>query len=105
MDPDVAQVFDALGDGTRRAIVDRLRTGPLAVGVIADDLPVSRPAVSKHLKILKAAGVVTDRQVGTRRLYALDLDALAAARAELDRFWDDALARFGRLAERTEERS
>ena len=82
----------ALADGTRRAIVQRLGHGPLAVGELARHLPVSRPAVSQHLKVLKSAGLVRDRAAGTRRVYQLDPTGLEALRAELDRFWTQALA-------------
>ncbi len=85
-------VWLALADGTRRAIVERLAHGPSAVGELARDLPVSRPAVSQHLKVLKSAGLVRDRAAGTRRVYQLDPTGLAALRADLDRFWTQALA-------------
>ena len=83
-----------LGDPTRRAILERLRGGPLSVAEIARDLPVSRPAVSQHLRVLKEAGLVSERRSGTRRLYRLDLNGLAALRAYLDSFWEEALAAF-----------
>ena len=86
--------WPALGDGTRRAIVERLAHGPLAVGELARDLPVSRPAVSQHLKVLKSAGLVRDRAAGTRRVYQLDPTGLEALRADLDRFWTQALANY-----------
>ena len=86
----------ALADGTRRAIVERLAHGPTAVGELARDLPVSRPAVSQHLKVLKAAGLVRDRPVGTRRVYQLDPTGLEALRADLDRFWAHALATYAK---------
>jgi DNA-binding transcriptional ArsR family regulator len=91
--------LDALGDSTRRAILERLLDGPLAVVDIARKLPVSRPAVSQHLKVLKDAGLVTDRAEGTRRLYAIDRAGLAAVRDYFDRFWDKALDEFRRVAE------
>ena len=84
----------ALADGTRRSIVERLAHGPAAVGELARDLPVSRPAVSQHLKVLKSAGLVRDRAAGTRRVYQLDPTGLEALRAELDRFWAQALAAY-----------
>jgi DNA-binding transcriptional ArsR family regulator len=84
----------ALADGTRRAIVERLAHGPLAVGELARDLPVSRPAVSQHLKVLKSAGLVRDRAAGTRRVYQLDPTGLEALRTELDRFWTQALTNY-----------
>ena len=87
-------VLDALGDRTRRTVLERLREGPLPVVAIARDLPVSRPAVSQHLKVLKDAGLVVDRQEGTRRIYQLDPDGLAELRGYLDHFWDQALAGF-----------
>jgi DNA-binding transcriptional ArsR family regulator len=84
----------ALGDPTRRAIFERLGERPRAVGELADELPVSRPAVSQHLKVLKDAGLVIDRQTGTRRIYQLDPDGVEAMRAYLDRFWSRALTAF-----------
>jgi len=97
------EALDALGDPTRRAIFERLARGPLAVGEIARDLPVSRPAVSQHLKVLKEAGLVVDTQAGNRRLYRVDPHGLEALRGYFDRFWKDALASFKEAAERTEE--
>ena len=96
--PDV--VLDALGDPTRRAIFRSLRGGALAVGRIAGELPVSRPAVSQHLRVLKAAGLVTDRAEGTRRLYRIDPSGLAVLRRELESTWDDVLAAFAAEADR-----
>ena len=84
----------ALGDPTRRAIFELLAEGPTPVGELAARLPVSRPAVSQHLRVLKDAGLVRDRAAGTRRLYQLDPDGVGAMRAYLDRFWDQALADF-----------
>ena len=81
----------ALADGTRRTIFKRLAAGPMAVGELADGLPVSRPAVSQHLKVLKGAGLVQDHAVGTRRLYRVNPKGVAALRAELDVFWVQAL--------------
>ncbi|HEY4117376.1 MAG TPA: metalloregulator ArsR/SmtB family transcription factor [Byssovorax sp.] len=95
--------LDALGDGTRREIFERLARGPMAVGEIASGLTVSRPAVSQHLKVLKEAGLVTDRAEGTRRLYQLDPRGVAALRDYFDRMWDQALAAFAREVERTED--
>jgi DNA-binding transcriptional ArsR family regulator len=80
--------------------MEALRTGPRAVGEIARGMPVSRPAVSQHLKVLKEAGLVTDRADGTRRVYYLDPDGLAALRAWLDQFWDQALLAFQKEAEK-----
>ncbi len=91
--------LDALGDPTRRAILERLRDGPLAVVDIAEKLPVSRPAVSQHLKVLKDVGLVTDHAEGTRRIYAVDRAGLAVIREYFDRFWTKALDEFRRLAE------
>jgi DNA-binding transcriptional ArsR family regulator len=93
-------VLDALGDRTRRAILERLRDGPKPVVEIARDLPVGRPAVSQHLKVLKEAGLVTDRAVGTRRVYEVDQQGLEAAQRYLGSFWSDALSRFRRAAEK-----
>lgn len=94
-----ADPWAALADRTRRTIFKRLADGPCAVGELADGLPVSRPAVSQHLKVLRCAGLVTDRQVGTRRLYQVDPHGVEALRAELDVFWDKALAAFKQLAD------
>ena len=84
----------ALSDPTRRRVFERLKSGPQAVGAIARGLPVSRPAVSQHLRVLKEAGLVTDRPEGTRRVYHIDPQGLGALRAWLDQFWDHALAAF-----------
>jgi DNA-binding transcriptional ArsR family regulator len=92
----------AIGDPTRRAIFELLSEGPTPVGELAARLPISRPAVSQHLAVLKSAGLVSDRAVGTRRLYRLDPDGVAAMRAYLDRFWDQALADFKAVAESAE---
>jgi DNA-binding transcriptional ArsR family regulator len=86
--------LSALGDPTRRAIFERLGQGPRAVGELAGELPVSRPAVSQHLKVLKDAGLVVDRAVGTRRLYQLDPAGIEAMRAYFDTLWNHALAAF-----------
>jgi DNA-binding transcriptional ArsR family regulator len=95
--------WTALGDPTRRAIFEHLLAEPLAVGELARELPVSRPAVSQHLRVLKDAGLVIDRQAGTRRIYRVDPNGIAAMRAELDRFWTQALANFKDIVEETEE--
>ena len=84
----------ALADPTRRRIFERLRSGPQAVGALARKMPVSRPAVSQHLKVLKEAGLVADRPDGTRRVYYIDPDGLGALRAWVDQFWDRALENF-----------
>ena len=91
--------WGALADGTRRAIFKRLASGPMAVGELARELPVSRPAVSQHLKVLKCAGLVVDRAVGTRRVYQVDPKGIEALRAELDIFWDKALHAFKLIAD------
>ncbi len=92
--------WDALGDRTRRTIFTRLARRPCAVGELARDLPVSRPAVSQHLKVLKDAGLVTDRRDGNRRIYEVDPAGLAALRADLDEFWTTALEGFKEAVER-----
>lgn len=92
--------FSALADPTRRAVFERLTLGPRAVGELAHGLTVSRPAVSQHLKILKEAGLVTDRPDGTRRIYQIDPQGLGQIRAWLDQFWDDALDAFQAEVER-----
>jgi DNA-binding transcriptional ArsR family regulator len=89
----------ALGDPTRRAIFELLTAAPAAVGELADRLPVSRPAVSQHLKVLKEAGLVVDSAVGTRRLYRVNPDGVAAIRAYLDQLWDTALDAFKQAVE------
>lgn len=96
-------VLDALGDWTRRQILDALRSGPRSVGELAAQVPVSRPAVSQHLRVLKDAGLVVDRRDGTRRIYSVDPSGLAGIRAYFDSFWDEALERFA--AEARKERA
>ena len=91
--------LQCLSDPTRRRVFERLRSGPLAVGAIAKGLPVTRPAVSQHLKALKDAGLVRDRAEGARRVYYIDPDGLGELRRWLDQFWDDALEAFRREAE------
>lgn len=91
--------LDALGDRTRRAIFEQLAGGPQPVGELARALPVTRPAVSQHLKVLKQAGLVIDRPVGTRRLYQVNPDGVAALRAYFDNFWGGALEAFKTAAE------
>ncbi len=90
----VSNTLAALADPTRRAVFERLAGGPKAVGELARGLPVSRPAVSQHLKVLKTAGLVADRSEGTRRVYFIDPAGLGAIRAWLDQFWDRALEAF-----------
>ena len=95
----------ALGDPTRRSIFELLADGPRSVGELAGQLPVSRPAVSQHLKVLKDAGLVSDRAVGNRRIYRLNPDGLGALRAYLDGFWNKALTAFKDVAEQKEKES
>jgi DNA-binding transcriptional ArsR family regulator len=94
-----ADGWTALGDPTRRAIFERLADRPQAVGELASELPVSRPAVSQHLKVLKDAGLVVDRAAGNRRVYRVDPDGVRALRAQLDRFWNQALATYKEVVE------
>jgi DNA-binding transcriptional ArsR family regulator len=94
--------FSALADPTRRQIFERLARRPRPVGELAEGLPVSRPAVSQHLRVLRDAGLVSDTKVGSRRLYRVDPDGVASMRAYLDRFWGDALAAFERAAKKEE---
>ena len=96
--------IDALADSTRRAVLDELRRGPAPVGEIAARLPVSRPAVSQHLKVLKGARLVSERREGTRRIYSLNREGLGEIRAYLDAFWDDALDAFKTAAESGKEK-
>ena len=98
-----ADAMTALGDPTRRAIFERVGSGPVSVGALAADMPVSRPAVSQHLKVLKEAGLVRDRQAGNRRIYSIDPDGVGALRAYFDRFWTQALGAFKEAAERRDE--
>jgi DNA-binding transcriptional ArsR family regulator len=95
--------WTALGDPTRRAIFERLADRPRAVGELAHELPVSRPAVSQHLKVLKDARLVVDRRAGNRRIYQLDPDGVGALRADLERFWSKALATYKAVVEQTTE--
>ena len=92
----------ALGDPTRRAIFERLAGGPMSVGMIALGLPVSRPAVSQHLNVLRRAGLVNDRPVANRRLYSVDPRGVDALRAYFESFWSDALRAFQEAAEHRE---
>lgn len=96
--------MNALGDPTRRTIFERLALRPMAVGELADELPVSRPAVSQHLRVLKAAGLVSERPSGTRRIYRVDPDGVGALRAYFEGFWDALLADFKAEAEAQERR-
>ncbi|MEU4370792.1 ArsR/SmtB family transcription factor [Micromonospora chersina] len=98
-----ADGWDALGDPTRRAIVARLAERPRAVGELADELPVSRPAVSQHLKVLKEAGLVTDQAAGTRRVYRLNPAGVAALRDQLETFWHRALDSYQDVVEEPTE--
>ena len=91
--------WDALGDPTRRAIFERLADGPRAVGELAEELPISRPAVSQHLKVLKEARLVLDRPAGNRRIYQLDPGGVGVLRAQLDQFWSQALAAYKQAVE------
>lgn len=95
--------WSALGDRTRRAIFERLAEGPSAVGELALGLPVSRPAVSQHLRVLKNAGLVVDQRDGNRSIYRINPDGLAELRADLDRFWSSALAAYKVVVEQPEE--
>jgi DNA-binding transcriptional ArsR family regulator len=94
------EAMDALGDPTRRRIFEELARGPQPVGELAKTLPVSRPAVSQHLRVLKSAGLVAERPEGTRRVYRVDPEGIVALRAYFESFWDGALADFKAEAER-----
>ena len=98
-----ADGWHALGDATRRAIFERLAERPRPVGELARELPVSRPAVSQHLKVLKDAGLVVERRAGNRRIYQLNPDGVGALRVELDRFWSNALATYKQVVEQSTE--
>ena len=100
---DASALLDAIAEPTRRAIVERLADGPSAVSDLARDMPITRSAVSQHLQVLKSAGLVTDRAVGTRRVYAVDPDALAIIRAYFDAFWNRSLAALRDAAEQPPE--
>ena len=97
------QQIQALGDPTRFAIFERLERGPLAVVQIAKGLPVSRPAVSQHLKVLKDVGLIRDQKAGNRRIYRIDPEGVAGLRDYFQQFWGDALAAFKQVAEETEK--
>jgi DNA-binding transcriptional ArsR family regulator len=96
--------LQCLSDPTRREVFEKLRSGPQSVGALAQGLPVSRPAVSQHLKALKTAGLVNDRSEGTRRVYYIDPDGLGELRRWLDQFWDDALRSFKSEVDRVSAR-
>src|SRR3978361_384181 len=98
------KAFNALGDPTRRMIFEKLRDRPLAVVDIADGLPVSRPALSQHLKILREAKLISIHRNGTKNICQVDREGVLAMRNYLDKFWDDALAAFKLTAEQTEKR-
>jgi DNA-binding transcriptional ArsR family regulator len=98
-----ANGWNALGDPTRREIFERLADRPQAVGELARELPISRPAVSQHLKVLKDAGLVVDRRDGNRRIYQLNPDGVGGLRAQLDRFWTQALAAYKTAVEQPPE--
>ena len=98
-----ADGWQALGDPTRRAIFERLAERPQAVGELASELPISRPAVSQHLKVLKDAGLVVDRAAGNRRIYQVNPEGVGALRAQLDRFWSKALATYKEVVEHSTE--
>ena len=99
MTANVEEAIKALGDPTRKAIFELIASVPLSVGAIAERLPVTRPAVSQHLKVLKQAGLVIDRAAGTRRFYGVDPDGVDGLRAYFDRFWGTALSGFKKTAE------
>jgi DNA-binding transcriptional ArsR family regulator len=98
------QALQCLSDSTRRRVFERLRSGPQSVGVLAKGLPVSRPAVSQHLKALKVAGLVNDRSQGTRRVYYIDPEGLGELRQWIDQFWEDVLESFKREVEMSSTR-
>jgi len=98
------KTLTALADTTRRRVFEKLRSGPKTVGTIARGLPVSRPAVSQHLRVLKEAGLVAERSEGTRRIYYVDPRGIGALRKWLDQFWSDALQTYADEVERTERK-
>jgi DNA-binding transcriptional ArsR family regulator len=100
---DQLAAWSALGDRTRRTIFERLAKRPSAVGELAKGLPVSRPAVSQHLRVLKDAGLVVDQPIGNRRIYAINPDGVNELRADLDRFWTSALAAYKATVEKPEK--
>jgi DNA-binding transcriptional ArsR family regulator len=104
VEPRASTPFEALSDPTRRTILERLREGPCSVKDIAERLPVSRPAVSQHLRVLERAGLVSARRDGTSRIYRLEAGWVGGVRAYLDSFWSAALAQFAEAAETDERR-
>jgi DNA-binding transcriptional ArsR family regulator len=104
VDAYVQSALEALGDGTRMAIFQKLTSGPMAVHELAGTLPVSRPAVSQHLRVLKAAGLVTDSKSGTRRMYQLNPEGIARLRAHFDQMWGMAMSAFKTTVEATSTR-
>jgi len=98
-----ARLFAALGDPTRRAVLESLRGGPRSVGDLVAAVPVTQSAVSQHLRVLREAGLVADRREGSRRVYRVDLEGLTALRSYVDGFWDAALASFQRYAEESSD--
>ncbi len=102
MPASASAVLDALGDKTRRSILEKLTGGPTPVGVLADQLPISRPAVSQHLRVLKDADLVVESVAGTRRIYRINQEGLMALRDYLDRFWAQTLVNFKETVERLE---
>ena len=106
MNANYSPQLDALGDSTRRAILARLvKDGPLPVGELAREFPMSRPAISQHLRVLKRANLVTDRAEGARRVYAVNPEALASLRTYFERFWTEALLAFKRRVEPTTKKA
>ena len=101
--PSAGELFAALADPTRREIFERVAAHPRSVGELAEALPVSRPAVSQHLRVLKTVGLVTDHAVGARRVYRMDTGGIAELHAYLEQFWDQALATFKTIVEQPEE--
>lgn len=95
--------MNALGDATRRAILEHLLNGPMAVGELAAEFPVSRPAISQHLRVLKDAHLVVDTPIGNRRLYQVNPEGIEMLRRYFDRFWTDALAAFQKAAEKNSQ--
>jgi DNA-binding transcriptional ArsR family regulator len=103
VDAYIQSALEALGDGTRNTIFQKLTSGPMAVHELAVTLPVSRPAVSQHLRVLKDAGLVTDSRIGTRRVYQLNPEGIARLRAHFDEMWGMAMSAFQAVAEKSSE--